>query len=143
MRVAVRRTTRVKGQSGAVLEDLGVEPDIRHRMTRRDVMSRNEDLIDRALAVLEAGTVHAIDVAGIEPHRDRAPTLKLTTVNVDRIGGDIDGAVLASCPTRAGRATIELGEAVAVNASGSVAVRLLGYRGGDLVAERRILVEVD
>ncbi len=143
MRVAVRRTTRVKGQSGAVLEDLGVEPDIRHRMTRRDVMSRNEDLIDRAVAVLEAGTVHAIDLAGIQRHRDRAPTLKITTVNVDRIGGDVDGAVLASRPTRAGRATIEVDEAVAANASGSVAVRLLGYLGGDLVAERRILVDVD
>jgi hypothetical protein len=40
MRVAIRRTLRVGKSAGTPVEDLGVEPDERHRMTRRDVLSR-------------------------------------------------------------------------------------------------------
>jgi hypothetical protein len=52
MRVAARRTTRVGNRQGDILEDLGVKPDILYRMTRRDVMDGNLDLIDMAIAEL-------------------------------------------------------------------------------------------
>jgi C-terminal processing protease CtpA/Prc len=52
MRVAARRTTRVGDRQGDILEDLGVKPDIVYRMTRRDVMEGNLDLIDAAIAEL-------------------------------------------------------------------------------------------
>ena len=52
MRVAARRTTRVGNRQGDILEDLGVKPDIPYRMTRRDVLQGNRDLIDAAIAEL-------------------------------------------------------------------------------------------
>jgi hypothetical protein len=47
-RTAVRRSTRVGAQMGVPLEDLGVRPDAIHRMTRRDILEGNLDLIDDA-----------------------------------------------------------------------------------------------
>src|SRR3712207_4451464 len=38
MRVSIRRTLRVGAQAGTELEDLGVVPDARHEMTRRDLL---------------------------------------------------------------------------------------------------------
>ncbi len=52
MRVAIRRTTRVGKNAGLPLEDLGVQPDEIHRMTRDDVMQGNRDLIAAARALL-------------------------------------------------------------------------------------------
>ncbi len=52
LRVAVRRTLRSQASAGMPLEDLGVEPDERHYLTRRDVLGRNEDLIAHAARLL-------------------------------------------------------------------------------------------
>ena len=38
MRVSIRRTLRVGVEGGTPVEDLGVTPDVRHRMTRDDVL---------------------------------------------------------------------------------------------------------
>ncbi len=53
MRVAIRRTTRVGDNAGLPLEDLGVQPDHIHRMTRDDVLSGNRDLIAAAATLLQ------------------------------------------------------------------------------------------
>lgn len=47
-RVAVRRTTRVHGHEGQILEDLGIEVSERHYMTRNDIFEGNRDLIATA-----------------------------------------------------------------------------------------------
>lgn len=52
MRVAIRRTTRVGDHAGLPLEDLGVQPDKIHRMTRDDVLYKNRDLIAAAAALI-------------------------------------------------------------------------------------------
>ena len=52
MRVAIRQTTRVGDNAGLPLEDLGVQPDEIHRMTRDDVLEGNRDLIAAAVALL-------------------------------------------------------------------------------------------
>jgi len=52
MRFAIRRTTRVGANAGVPLEDLGVEPDEIHQMTRNDLLNGNEDLIAAAAALL-------------------------------------------------------------------------------------------
>ncbi|HZN25316.1 MAG TPA: S41 family peptidase [Burkholderiales bacterium] len=46
--VAVRRSLRVLGKNGAILEDFGVKADRRHYMTRDDVLNDNVDLIRKA-----------------------------------------------------------------------------------------------
>ncbi|MCY9581389.1 S41 family peptidase [Paenibacillus alvei] len=52
MRVAIRQTTRVGEKSGLPLEDLGVQPDAIHRITRDDVLYENRDLIAAAAKLL-------------------------------------------------------------------------------------------
>ena len=53
MRVALRRTLRVRARQGEILEDLGIMIENRHYMTRGDVFDGNVDLIDRALVLLD------------------------------------------------------------------------------------------
>jgi hypothetical protein len=50
--VAMRRTIRVGLNAGGVVEDLGIRPDVRHRITRRDLMEGNRDLIETAAQAL-------------------------------------------------------------------------------------------
>ncbi|MDF2781560.1 MAG: hypothetical protein K0S96_1364, partial [Geminicoccaceae bacterium] len=57
MRVAIRASTRVGERAGLPLEDLGVEPDAIHRLTRRDLLEDNVDLIDEAGRILAGGGV--------------------------------------------------------------------------------------
>ncbi|MEO1744681.1 MAG: S41 family peptidase, partial [Cyanobacteria bacterium J06629_9] len=52
MRVAVRRTLRVGERAGMPLEDLGVQPDSRHALTKNDLLNGNEDLINAAGNIL-------------------------------------------------------------------------------------------
>jgi hypothetical protein len=52
MRIAFRRSTRVGRRIGLPLEDLGVQSDIRHQITRRDIFNENADLMEHAGGVL-------------------------------------------------------------------------------------------
>jgi hypothetical protein len=62
MLVAVRRSIRVGRHAGRPLEELGVAPDQRHYMTRRDVLERNQDLIIRAASLLREKPVYSLSV---------------------------------------------------------------------------------
>lgn len=55
MRVAIRASRRVGERAGLPLEDLGVEPDAIHRLTRRDLLEDNIDLINAAGRILAGG----------------------------------------------------------------------------------------
>jgi C-terminal processing protease CtpA/Prc len=55
LRIAIRRTLRVGANRGMPLEDLGVVPDKRHYLTRRDVLGQNQDLVAFAASVLVRG----------------------------------------------------------------------------------------
>lgn len=46
--LTIRRALRVRANEGRVLEDNGIEPDIRYQMTLRDITGQNQDLFDRA-----------------------------------------------------------------------------------------------
>ena len=52
LRVAIRRTLRVNELSGMPLEDFGVKPDYFYKMTQKDLLHGNADLIAFAGAVL-------------------------------------------------------------------------------------------
>jgi C-terminal processing protease CtpA/Prc len=55
LRVAVRRALRVGPNAGIPVEDLGVAPDHVHRMTRRDLLENNADLLQAAERLLGNG----------------------------------------------------------------------------------------
>ncbi len=54
LRVALRRALRVGKNEGTVLEDLGVEPEIRRRLTEDDVRHHNAKLLAEAIRILES-----------------------------------------------------------------------------------------
>lgn len=62
MLVAVRRSIRVGRRAGRPLEELGIAPDRRHFMTRRDILHHNEDLIAKAAAILATKPVFGLSV---------------------------------------------------------------------------------
>jgi Peptidase family S41 len=51
--VAVRRATRVGGQAGLPLEDIGVVAESVHRLTRADLTDGNRQLLRAAAGLLE------------------------------------------------------------------------------------------
>lgn len=62
MLLAVRRSIRVGRHAGRPLEELGIVPDQRHYMTRRDVLGSNDDLIRRAARILMKKPVYSFSV---------------------------------------------------------------------------------
>jgi len=60
MRVAIRRTLRVGERSGTPVEDLGIQPDFIHEMTRTDLLDGNVDLIEFAASKLAGMPVRAL-----------------------------------------------------------------------------------
>jgi hypothetical protein len=62
MLIALRRSIRVGARAGRPLEELGIAPDHRHHMTRRDVLKRNDDLIARAASLLMPKPCYSLEV---------------------------------------------------------------------------------
>jgi hypothetical protein len=54
MRVSIRRNVRVGENAGTPIEDLGIVPDIKYNMTRRDLLEENIDLINKASEILRS-----------------------------------------------------------------------------------------
>ncbi|TXK39696.1 S41 family peptidase [Nonomuraea sp. C10] len=129
MRVSVRRTLRVHELAGTPVEDLGVRPGHRHRLTRRDILAGNQDLLDRAGELLAALPARRLDVrvAGA------ADELTLRTGLLDRADVYLDGRP---------RLTVDLTqETVTVTVPGLAAaqvVRVEGFQSGRLVAARTL-----
>jgi hypothetical protein len=60
--VAVRRSIRVGQRAGRPLEELGITPDHRHHMTKRDLLKANEDLIKKAARILDQKPIYSLSV---------------------------------------------------------------------------------
>ena len=130
MRVSIRRTLRVGAQSGTPLEDLGVVPNVRHRMTRDDLLAGNKDLLDRAGVELAGMPVRRLAIAAVLDAGDLR--VDLTVANIDRADIYVDGRPRASVDTPTSEAT------VTVAAVGAALVRAEGFADGKLVAARTV-----
>jgi len=135
MRVSVRRTTRVGALDGTPLEDLGVEPDVRHHMTRADVLDGNRDLIAHAGELLAAAPVHRLDVEVVVA-TDGALRLTVAAVAVDRVDVWIDGRPVDSFDVTAA----ETSRRVTPPAADPEVVELRGHLEGRPVARARHLI---
>jgi C-terminal processing protease CtpA/Prc len=60
--LAMRRSIRVGQRAGRPLEELGIAPDHRHHMTKRDLLKSNEDLIRAAARILQQKPVYTLSV---------------------------------------------------------------------------------
>jgi len=133
MRVSIRRTLRVGAQSGTPLEDLGVVPNVRHHMTRDDLLADNKDLLDRAAALLADMPVRRLDIEAVPGAGELR--VDLAVANVDRADIYLDGRPRASVDTPTGEAsvTVPIADQPAV-------VRAEGFAGGKLVAARTVAI---
>ena len=138
MRVSIRRTLRVgESNPGTPVEDLGVQPDHRHSMTRDDVLSDNVDLLNRAGELLAERLVRTL-IIDVEQGDDGTLTLQLQTGNVDRLDVFVDGRPRASADVTDGSSTITV-----ANVPDALAVRIEGFAAGELVASRTLTVGAD
>lgn len=71
MLVAVRRSIRIGRHAGRPLEELGIAPDHRHYMTRRDLLKRNDDLIAKAVRLLKPKPVYSLEVKALKQDEGR------------------------------------------------------------------------
>ena len=94
-RVSIRRITRAGDSAGTPLEDLGVVPDQRHEMTKRDLLEDNADLIAAAIGLLRAQPERAL-VATVAGRSTSSVDLELTTTGIDRVDAWHDGRPLMS-----------------------------------------------
>ena len=132
MRVAVRRTLRVGPRAGTPLEDLGVRPDERHRLTRRDLLEGNVDLIEHAASILAQRPKHRLAVSASHVSR-RKIRITITTRNIDRVDIAIDGRPRSSLDVKDGATRYEI-----ASARPGGALELSGFKAGELVARRRL-----
>jgi C-terminal processing protease CtpA/Prc len=134
--VSLRRSLRVgKRWGGQVVEDLGVipDPDARHRMTRRDHLENNPDLMEKAGELLAKGTPRMLEVK-VTARDSVAATLELTTLALKSVDIYVNGrpAIVARVHDGANTITVPLG------ASSDVSVHLEGFDNGTLVAARTL-----
>ena len=133
MRVAIRRTLRVGRLSGTPVEDLGVVPDERHDMTRRDVLQNNVDLLEKAGSLLAAMPRHRLDCTA--SFSSGVLTLEVDIAGADRLDVYVDGRPRSSTDVVDGHSTLTLdGLASATTA------RVEAFAAGELVAARRLEV---
>ena len=127
MQVAVRRTLRVGKIAGTPVEDLGIVPDERHRMTRRDVLENNADLLEHAGRMLVTQPSRTLHVT-VRTAAARALTIDLRGAGVDRADVYLDGRPRASADLIDGAASVTVDDVPGVRR-----VRAEGFAGDVLV----------
>ena len=141
LRFAVRRVTRVAKNSGVLLEDLGVEVDQIHKMTRRDLLHRNVNLIERAGRILARAEIQRLIA-----ERESSRKVRVAYQNLDRIDAYLDDRPLGR--SLAVKRSKRIGHrllSIPGNASTSGQLRLEGFRHApqqpdELVAATRLVL---
>lgn len=137
LRVAIRRTLRVGTHSGTELEDLGVKPDIPYRMTRRDVLEGNRDLIAKAVSILAKMPSYDLRELKVVQGAD-ALALEIRTRGLDRLDILVDDWATPSRRVDDGDHKIE----VPLPTRGRPrSLQLRGYRKRRLVAARKVALD--
>jgi hypothetical protein len=103
--VALRRSTRVKQNAGVPIEDLGVQVMDVHRMTSRDVLGSNEDLIKEAGDMLAAEKVRSL--SGQVSHGPPL-TVQVNGENIARVDVYFNGRPASTGDLINGRAVLTL-----------------------------------
>ena len=97
--VALRRSIRVGPHAGRPLEELGITPDERHFMTKRDLLEGNVDLIRHAAEILNEKPIYSLSVEPLKRKTSRGvritckskiPTAN-TLANISYLNINVDG----------------------------------------------------
>jgi hypothetical protein len=81
LRIAIRRSIRVGQREGRPLEELGITPNRRYYMTKRDLVGHNEDLITEAVQILRAKPIYSLSV---KPVAGKRRTLEISATSKTR-----------------------------------------------------------
>lgn len=128
MRVALRRCLRVGARMGQPVEDLGVVPDQRHDLTRRDLLEENADLMAAAGALLAARSPRQLTFTAAAAGAAKRK-LTVTTGSVASVDVYVNGRPVATSATSDGTSTLT------VPAAAGDVLRIQGYDAtGELVA---------
>jgi hypothetical protein len=131
-RVSLRRCLRVGARFGQPVEDLGVVPDVPYRLTRRDLIDGNADLMEKAGELLAQGTPRRLEAA-VASQTASTLTLSVRTEAVASVDVYVNERPATTSRVQDGANQIQ----VPRPAAGS-AIRLEGFAGGKLVASRRL-----
>jgi hypothetical protein len=134
--VAVRRTLRVGERSGIPLEDLGVVPDTSYRLTRRDLMEGNADLLEEAGRILARMPVYGLSV---EVERVEHTTLQAAvfTRNLSRLDIFLGGRPQGSLNVDDGLRQLVLDVPATPEAGDVLRLELKGYADDRLAVARQ------
>jgi hypothetical protein len=130
MRVSIRRTLRVGELSGTPVEDLGVAPSHRHRLTRNDLLNSNQDLLNAAGQILAAMPQRKLSLT--TSVTGSTISVQISSTGLDRVDVFVDGRPSATKDV-AGPTT-----SVSVPGASGDRVRLEGFKAGVLVAARQV-----
>jgi Peptidase family S41 len=128
-RVAIRRVIRAGTHRGVPLEDLGVQPDETHEMTKNDLLNGNADLIAKAGQML-AGIPTVTLSAQVSPVIGGKRNVTLTTQGLDRVDVSVDGRPRATVDVTNGTTVVEIPHPGA----GTHDIAARGFKGGALKA---------
>lgn len=133
MRVSIRRTLRVGEQAGTPVEDLGVTPDQRYFMTKSDLLSGNEDLINSAAETLSTMSVR--ELTAVTDQSGSILTIEATTTGLSRLDTYIDSRPVESRDINDGTHSFEVDLP-----TDATFLELAGYDNDDFVANRKIAI---
>lgn len=131
MRVSIRRTLRVGKMSGTPVEDIGVVPDLRHDMTRDDLLNSNIDLISHAGEILADMPIRLLD-AEVTSTTDSSIILNLTTQGLSRLDIFVDGRPVGSTDVSDGETELT------ITAESADIIELRGLQSREVLATRRL-----
>jgi Peptidase family S41 len=131
MRVSIRRTLRVGDRQGVPVEDLGVVPDVRHYMTKDDLLQGNVDLISNAIRMMEDLPLYRLKLESHSLVEDKLK-IKVRTQNLSRVDIYLDDRPQRSVDVKGGTTSISLKQ------SPVSTIELRGFSSGQLVAVDRI-----
>ena len=136
MRVAFRRSIRVGervGTAGRPLEELGVVPELRHYMTRNDLLHDNEDLITQAAEILASKKAYRLSAKAYhEP--DGTLTVTAETENISRVDLYVDDCPIGPRRVVQGKTRFERVRPILHGSRSGRVLVLKGFSGNKLVA---------
>lgn len=136
-RVAVRRTTRVGTQSGVPLEELGVQPDVFHKLTYKDVMEGNVDLINRAARILDSKPKQSL-TASMVKGTGGVWLVEFMASNIDRVDILLNGRPEESVDVGKNRKAYSASlPKKRILKKGNV-IELRGFRDSELIVSTRV-----
>ncbi len=110
MVVAMRRSIRVGLRAGRPLEELGIAPDKRHFLTKRDILQHNEDLLATAVDMLAKRAVYKLTITEGSSRSSRTLNIAASSEvssedkssNISRVDVYVDGKPTKSIPATNG-----------------------------------------